>query len=88
MRKHIKDNATTVLDQEVYADGYERLKLCYNATKDKLDELRIECETRKAKRVNIDRFMAELRKRNILFQSLMRSYSPSGLRDIRLGLTW
>jgi predicted nuclease with TOPRIM domain len=62
IQKHIEENATKPLDQEVYTDGYNRLMERYNRAKSRLEELAQECESRKAKRVNIDRFMAELKK--------------------------
>ena len=66
IHKHIEDNATNAIDQEIYAEGYSRLMARHNTVKSRLEELTQERENRKAEGVNIDRFMAELRKQEHL----------------------
>jgi DNA mismatch repair ATPase MutS len=61
LRNHIADNAIQAIDQEVYQQGYDRLASRYDGVKSRLKQLSEQREQRKAKRIEIDKFMATLR---------------------------
>ena len=92
IEKYIRENASTVLDQDEYKARYEELVERYNAVKAEYDENESMLASRKNKALVLDNFMLEMKKHKnfieefdgAMWSSLVDYITVYSKKDIRV----